>query len=118
MRSLNLDEKAIIFLDSFENLEYKVKTQILNLYANPSGIFEDYQPIESFFAKIDKIKTAKTVIMGLKDKEYIEEAVSRALTGADDAVTLYSNGYPNRTQRNFSSTARFIRKGKFGSLKR
>ena len=72
MRSLNLDEKAIIFLDSFENLEYKVKTQILNLYANPSGIFEDYQPIESFFAKIDKIIPIAKLFAAIKLRQMVK----------------------------------------------
>ena len=62
MRELSQNERGIIFLDSFESLEYKYKKQIIELYSSPSGIFLDYKPIELFFKQIDKEKLGKTVI--------------------------------------------------------
>ena len=41
MRELTRDERALIFLDSFENVEYKHKKALLDLAKSPCGLFEN-----------------------------------------------------------------------------
>lgn len=95
MRVLSRDEKAIIFLDGFEYIEYKHKKAILDICKSPSQIFDDNRLIDDYFKSVGKESIAKTLLSALKDKDFIEESIEKNLRGATDVLTLVSDGYPS-----------------------
>ena len=95
MRELTRDERALIFLDSFENVEYKHKKALLDLAKSPCGLFENKYIITKYFESLGKPQIASAILLALKNKDYVKEAIERSLQGADDVITLSSEGYPN-----------------------
>ena len=65
MRVLSRDEKAIIFLDGFEYIEYKHKKAILDICKSPSQIFDDNRLIDDYFKSVGKESIAKTLLSAL-----------------------------------------------------
>lgn len=94
MRILNEDEKALIFLDSFENIEYKHKKALIELYKKPSLIRKDGTIISKYFQSVQKPQIEKQLLLALSEEGYFDCAVLNALKGADDVVTLFSDDYP------------------------
>ena len=95
MRQLTREENAIIFLDSFESLEYKHKKALLELVNSPCELFANAEIINGYFSSLGKPQIASAILLALKNKDYVKEAILNSLKGADDVVTLFSNNYPN-----------------------
>ena len=94
MRVLSADEKAIIFLDSFEYIEYKHKRAIFDLCSSPKVIFEDKSVIEKYFQSNGKASVASTVLGAISDESLVEDTVQKSLRGATEVLTFISDGYP------------------------
>ena len=94
MRKITQSEMAIVFLDSFEKLEYKHKRGILDGYERAEALFADNRPISGYFEKVGKQELAKTILLTLKDKSLIVEMINEALVGVDDIVTYKDERYP------------------------
>ena len=94
MRVLSADEKAIIFLDSFEYIEYKHKRAIFDLCSSPKVIFEDKSVIEKYFQSNGKAGVASTVLGAISDESLVEDTVQKSLRGATEVLTFISDGYP------------------------
>ncbi|MBO5926590.1 MAG: DNA-protecting protein DprA [Clostridia bacterium] len=89
----NKDEKAVIFIDGFLNLEYKHKRAILDLYDSPSLIFKNYDIACKYLKEsgneryVNSFKLA--INEGFSDK-LIEKYEKRKLT----VLTEISENYP------------------------
>ncbi len=94
MRELTREEKALIFLDSFENLEYKHKKALLDLAESPCELFKNTDILSSYFNSVGKPQIASAILLALKNGDYVKEAIANCLRGADDAVTVVSDNYP------------------------
>ena len=99
MRNLTLAERVLVFLDSLEHIEYKHKKSIIELYGDITQIFTDNQPIERYLKSVGKEGIVKSLRLSLSDREIFETAVESALEGADDVITLASNGYPSELRQ-------------------
>ncbi len=90
MTKLTAIERAIVFLDSTEGLEYKYKKALIDgfkgdILENPSGVCE-------FFANRGEPSTGKSLAEMLKDKDYVEKRIASAISGADEVITIKSEG--------------------------
>ena len=94
MRTLTRDENALVFLDSFENLEYKHKKALLDLAKSPSAIFKSPSLITEYFQSVERPQFASTILTALKNAEFVRETIKCSLNGADDVVTVASQNYP------------------------
>ena len=94
MRILNEDERVLIFLDSFENIEYKHKKALLELYKCPSNMLKDTSLITEYCQSVGKPQIEKQILLALKEDGYFEKAVDGAIKGADAILTIVSKGYP------------------------
>ena len=94
MRELTRDERALVFLDSFENLEYKHKKALLDLAKGPCHLFANKELIAGYFNELGKPQLANAILLALKDKEYVSQAIDKSLQGAEDVVTIISENYP------------------------
>ena len=82
MRELTKLEKAIVFLDSIEGLEYKYKKFFIDNYngeilGNAQGVYE-------FFKEHNAEVMGKSISEMLKDEKFVEKRIETALRGADD----------------------------------
>ena len=94
MRELSREENALVFLDSFESLEYKHKKALLDLAKSPCELFRNTQTINNYFQSIGKPQIASAMLLALKNSDYVKETISNSLKGADDVITLASENYP------------------------
>ena len=94
MRQLTREENALVFLDSFESLEYKHKKALLDLAKSPCELFRNTDIINGYFSSIGKPQIASAMLLALKDKDYVKEVIKSSLLGADDVITLASENYP------------------------
>ena len=94
MRQLTREENALVFLDSFESLEYKHKKALLDLAKSPCELFKNTDVINGYFSSIGKQQIASAMLLALKDKDYVKEVIKSSLAGADDVITLASENYP------------------------
>lgn len=83
-------EKAVIFLDGVEGLEYKYKKFILENF--DGNIFTETDKLFSFCEKNGALVIGKSLVEMLSDKNYAENKIACALRGADDVVTVLSCG--------------------------
>ncbi len=90
MRELTPLEKAIVFLDSAEGIEYKYKKFVIENFKG--DFFGDEKRLAEFFAANNLSVLGKSIAEMLKDKAYVEKRVASALIGADDVITLFSGG--------------------------
>ena len=93
--SFSLDEKAIIFVDYFEELTYKRKQEIIGLFSSPSLIFTN-------------LKNTKEQILSIIDEKLYNKMVKNCSIGAiDDYIkrtesqgvkitTIRSDDYPEK----------------------
>ena len=88
--NLTEDEYAVVALDCFERLEYKNKAAIFSSVARPSEILNDSGVIERCLNK----NAYNNVSELLRDRAAMDECVSRATSGIDGVITLYSEDYP------------------------
>ena len=94
MRQLTREEKALVFLDSFENLEYKHKKALLDLSKSPCELFKNADLLHSYFASVGKPQMANSILLALKNSDYVKDTIASCLNGADDVITLVSDNYP------------------------
>ena len=94
MRQLTREENALVFLDSFEGLEYKHKKALLDLAKSPCELFRNTDIINGYFSSIGKQQIASAMLLALKNKDYVKEVIENSLLGADDVITLVSENYP------------------------
>lgn len=90
MRELTPLEKAIVFLDSAEGIEYKYKKFIIENFKG--DFFGDEKGLSEFFADNNLSVLGKSIAEMIKDKAYVEKRIASALSGADDVITLFSVG--------------------------
>ncbi|MGD9901396.1 MAG: DNA-processing protein DprA [Spirochaetales bacterium] len=88
------DEKAIIWLDIFDNLTIKRKYELLNMYASPKELFanfkNDFNKVKSILEADEFNKMAYALDENFIDKQIFEyEKIKVSL------VTLFSKEYPN-----------------------
>ncbi len=93
MRELTKDENALIFLDSFEEIEYKRKYEVLSLVESPKDIFKS-QKADEYFSKTPQKELWFKIKKRINDKEYILGRIEKALKCSTDVLTLFSSGYP------------------------
>ena len=118
MRVLSRDEKAIIFLDGIEYIEYKHKKAILDLFLSPSQIFDDNRLIDGYLQRVGKGDVAKTFINALADENFVEELVNKNLRGATDVITIVTDGYPIELKRTPTPPLVLYARGNIGLLKK
>lgn len=90
MRELTPLEKAIVFLDSAEGIEYKYRKFIIENFKG--DFFGDEKGLRKFFEEHKLSVLGKSIAEMLKDKAYVEKRIDSALSGADDVITLFSGG--------------------------
>ncbi len=94
MIKLTDEQRAIVFLDSFEKLEYKRKIDILRLFQSPKELFVGAERLENAFLNIDGGNFIRPVTAALKRREYIDEMIASSLKFCDGIITLYDEEYP------------------------
>lgn len=90
MRELTPLEKAIVFLDSAEGIEYKYRKFVIENFKG--DFFGDEKNLLKFFDNNNLSVLGKSIAEMIKDKAYVEKRIASALSGADDLVTLHSVG--------------------------
>ena len=75
MRQLTREENALVFLDSFEGLEYKHKKALLDLAKTPCELFRNTDIINGYFSSIGKQQIASAMLLALKNKDYVKEII-------------------------------------------
>ena len=91
----NLNEKAVIFLDSFLNLEYKHKKNIIQLYSEPSGIFNDFSLCYNYLTINVTEKVANAVKTSIS-LNYLDSVIENYNSQGVKILTYLSSGYPKR----------------------
>lgn len=90
MTELTGIEKAIVFLDSTEGLEYKYKKTIIDNFKG--DLFKDRARLMKFFEDRGERVLGKSLAEMLGDESYAEKRVAEAISGADDVITIASVG--------------------------
>lgn len=98
MRKFTETERALLFLDGFRGLEYKYKKAFLDEAGEDGlkGILRSPGDLVSFFGEIVNEKYASTLRLACEEKGFGDQMIARSLAAADDAVTLFSEDYPER----------------------
>ncbi len=92
--NLTEDEKAVVFLDCFEHLEYKYKAQLLLSLDRPSDIFKDGKYLERYFKSVGQGAVGENIVKAMEIKGFVDDAVKDATCNADGVVTIFSDNYP------------------------
>ncbi len=95
MKTYTLSELAVLCLDALDGLEYKHERKILSLVKDPCLLFTDKNAAKEYLLACFNESKAKTVLLSLDEnfaKSVVEALEKRNVT----AVTLYSEGYPER----------------------
>lgn len=90
MTELTGIEKAIVFLDSTEGLEYKYKKTIIDNFKG--DLFKNKARLQKFFEDRGERVLGKSLAEMLGDESYVEKRVAEAISGADDVITIASVG--------------------------
>ncbi len=98
MKEYNLDEKALIVLDSYDGLEYKHKSAILSLYKSAGDMFKNSTPAYSYIAKNLGESLANTLLNSACDEQsgYVEFVMNKLIKRGIEAITFLSTDYPQR----------------------
>lgn len=94
MKELTLRQRVLVFLDSFEKLEYKRKTEIVRLFSSPKEFFSGADKITKFFGDKDDYNSVAAVAEALKRPNIIDEMISSSLVFSDGVVCLGDEDYP------------------------
>ncbi len=93
MIKLNEREIFAVFIDSFEGIEYKYKKIILERFSTdkptPKGI-------EEFCASRGIAEIGRAVALAVADERVVKKRVENSLSGADGAITFFSEDYPSK----------------------
>ncbi len=88
------DEKSIIWLDSFNDFDYKHKIELLDQVASPYEIVKNFSKHKNFIEKSVGEKLFYEMKNSLKDGSYIDKVLSNLEKKKIEVVTKYSNKYP------------------------
>lgn len=90
----DLNEKAIIFIDGFLNLEYKHKRGIIDSYSSPCELFTNPEIAVSYLTENNLSKFANSLLLAIK-----ENFVGRLLQKYEErglaVITEVNENYPN-----------------------
>lgn len=86
-----LAEQAVLWLDSFTELEYKYKKEILTRAGEPEKLRTDFAKIASSVIERDKCGLYQSMLLSLSR---MEDGVKALQKRGIRAVTLVSRGYP------------------------
>ena len=93
--NLTDDEKAVVFIDSFEALEYYKKKKILfGLYSSPKDIFKDSRPIKEYFSQTGKQKDGENLVLALQDESIRNSFIEKSVEGIDGVIAFNGKDYP------------------------
>ncbi len=93
---ISIREKAYIFLDGFQNLEYKHKRNIINLYNGClEEIFENTYLAENYFKKNLSNSASNTFINAIKGN-FLDNIIEKYEKEKITVITEESSGYPIR----------------------
>ena len=88
------DSDAVILLDSYENLEYKHKASIINLYRAPHEIFVDPAPAAAYLTENLGESAANTVRRSF-NSDQLGYVLSALKSGGVRAITYLDDEYPS-----------------------
>ena len=94
MTDLTLRQRVLVFLDSFEKLEYKRKIEIVRLFSSPEELFSGADKIAKFFEKNGDYNSVAAVVEALKRPDTADEMINSSLAFADGVVCLGDEDYP------------------------
>ena len=89
----NLDEKAIIFLDGFLNLEYKHKRNIIDLFETPSELFKNLNIVRNYLNSNGLTKYSSSLSIGINE-DFVERIIQKYNERGIIAITEVSENYP------------------------
>ncbi len=90
----NLDEKAIIFIDGFLNLDYKHKRAIIDLYDNPSEMFSNTNIVIEYLKENGLEKFANSILIAIREN-FVDTIIDKYESRNITVVTECSESYPN-----------------------
>ena len=79
MTDLTLRQRVLVFLDSFEKLEYKRKIEIVRLFSSPEELFSGADKIAKFFEKNGDYNSVAAVVEALKRPDTADEMINSSL---------------------------------------
>ena len=91
----NTQEKAIIFIDGFINLEYKHKRAIINLYEDIGYLFDNPKPALNYL-KENLGDNAYNIFKLSLNEKYISDLLQKYSDRNIKVLTEESDGYPSR----------------------
>lgn len=86
------NQRALVFLDSFEKLEYKRKMQLLSAFSSPKDILTVEKDNPKVFERL--CEAFPSVAQLLKKSAVVDEMVDKSTRFADGVVTLFDSNYP------------------------
>ncbi len=90
----NLDEKAIIFIDGFLNLDYKHKRAIIDLYNSPSELFSNPTKTTDYLKQNKLEKYASSILLAINNN-FIDSLIEKYNERNITVVTERSEFYPS-----------------------
>ncbi len=91
--SYSLDEKAIIFIDGFLNLEYKYKRAILDLFEKPSDLFTSKNTLFAFLRENKLDKYVNSIELAINE-DFVSKIIQKYNERGVKVVTEVSTLYP------------------------
>lgn len=95
MKNYTERELAVLVLDSLDGLEYKHELKLLKSVDNPEVLLSDKSAAKKYLESVFSESKANTVLMSLT-KSYAQTVVSSLEKRGVEAVTMYSEEYPER----------------------
>ena len=90
----NLDEKAIIFIDGFLNLDYKHKRAIIDLYNSPSEFLVNPNLAVDYLKQSNLDKVASSMVIAINNN-YADSLIEKYKNRNIIVVTECSENYPS-----------------------
>ena len=90
----NLEEKAIIFIDGFLNLEYKHKRGIIDSYSSISDLFTNPEIAVSYLNENNLSKYVNSFLLAIKE-DFVGKILSKYEERGLIVITEVSDNYPN-----------------------
>ena len=91
----NKNERALIFLSSFDFLTWKKEKELLDLFEEPAEIFDKLITLKDEVVQIVGEYNYKKIIV-LMDDVYIESYLRALVQNGIECVTIYSENYPEK----------------------
>lgn len=87
-------QRALVFLDSFEKLEYRRKIEIIKLFTSPAELFSGGNVIRRAFEDRRDYNSVATVAEALGRRDTADEMIKASVAFADGVITLGDADYP------------------------